>query len=121
MLFSDFISFRVTDLILTLTFYWYNFMPLSRGTAAAGYMALLAMFYALDYEVTADIPQGFQPDWEGILTPRLEDFKTKFDWLRDSLKPTTLLNNSPSVATTFPTIRSMIEALNAFTSSAKDT
>ena len=42
---------RVSDLILTMTFFWYNFMPLSRGTAAVGYMGLLAMFLAVDIEV----------------------------------------------------------------------
>jgi hypothetical protein len=72
-------SDRTSDLILTMTFYWYNFMPLSRGTAAVGYMALLAMFLAIDVEVcmsyvnhaltylsqiSARVPKDVQVDWE---------------------------------------------------------
>lgn len=107
---------RVSDLILTLTFFWYNFMPLSRGTAAAGYMGLLSMFYAIDIEIEGFIPKEFQPDWEGILTPKVEDFIQALKvWMYPARKPTTILNNIPSVGTVFPTIRAMIEALNAAT------
>lgn len=48
----DHLTFRrVSELILRLSFYWYNFMPLSRGTAAVGYMGLLSLFLSLDIEV----------------------------------------------------------------------
>ena len=39
---------RLSELILTLAFYWYNFMPLSRGTAACGYVAILSLFLSFD-------------------------------------------------------------------------
>lgn len=38
----------------------YNFMPLARGTAASGYTALLALFWAADMPVTATIPPNYQ-------------------------------------------------------------
>jgi len=31
-----FVSIRISDLILSLVFYWYNYLPLSRGAAATG-------------------------------------------------------------------------------------
>jgi len=55
---------KVADHILTLPFYWYNFMPLSRGTAAVGYMTMIAMFLAMGFQITAPIPENLQPDWE---------------------------------------------------------
>eukprot|EP01098_Paradermamoeba_levis_P014892 TRINITY_DN7308_c0_g1_i2.p1 TRINITY_DN7308_c0_g1~~TRINITY_DN7308_c0_g1_i2.p1 ORF type:complete len:187 (+),score=43.90 TRINITY_DN7308_c0_g1_i2:76-561(+) len=108
---SDFSKIR--DYILTLTFYWYNFMPLSRGTAAVGYMSLLAMFLSFDYEVTSNIIPDHQPDWEGILSPKPEMFISAISaWLYPSLKKTDLLDRLPSMEQTFPTLRSMVEALN---------
>ena len=35
----------------------YNFMPLARGTAAVGYLTLLAIFLAADMPVTTQIPK----------------------------------------------------------------
>lgn len=111
----NFFFFRVSDLILTQTFFWYNFMPLSRGTAAVGYMALLAMFLALDIDISCEIPKDFQPDWEGILTPHVQDFiNTLKVWMYPARKPTNILDGIPSVAQTFSTIRGIIEAINAY-------
>jgi hypothetical protein len=46
--------------ILRFTYYWYNFMPLARGTAACGYTTLLALFWAAGMPVTARIPAQCQ-------------------------------------------------------------
>jgi tetratricopeptide (TPR) repeat protein len=103
----------VSDLILTLTFYWYNFMPLSRGTAAVGFTALLAMFLAVDIEISAPVPAGQQVDWEGILSPRPEEFIAQLrPWMYNARRHTTLLDSLPLVADVLPTLRSQIEALN---------
>jgi len=107
---------KVSDLILAMTFFWYNFMPLSRGTAAVGYMGLLAMFLANDIEITEKVPLDFQVDWEGILTPRHQDFISSVSkWLYPSRKQNNFLQDLPSVAEVYPTIRKIIEALNTFT------
>jgi hypothetical protein len=60
---------RISDLILHLAFYWYNFMPLSRGTAAVGYMTMIGLFLSLDYEIAVATPPNTQVDWEAILGP----------------------------------------------------
>ncbi|KAJ7524847.1 hypothetical protein O6H91_17G024500 [Diphasiastrum complanatum] len=49
---------KVRDCILRLTYYWYNFMPLARGTAVVGYTTLLGLFLAADMNVTTSIPKG---------------------------------------------------------------
>lgn len=38
-------------------YYWYNFMPLARGTAVTGYITLLAIFLAADMPITSYIPK----------------------------------------------------------------
>ena len=43
--------------ILTFAYFWYNFMPLARGTAAAGYIFILSMFLAAGMPVSASIPK----------------------------------------------------------------
>lgn len=47
----------VVDAILTYAFYWYNFMPLARGTAVVGYIVILALFLAAGMPITATIPK----------------------------------------------------------------
>lgn len=41
-------------------YYWYNFMPLARGTAAVGYSTVLTLFWAAGMPVTAYIPKDYQ-------------------------------------------------------------
>ncbi|CAD7704338.1 unnamed protein product [Ostreobium quekettii] len=57
----------VAKRILVYTYYWYNFMPLARGTAAAGYTFMLALFWAAGMPVRMSIPTNYQVDWEAIL------------------------------------------------------
>jgi hypothetical protein len=48
-------------------YYWYNFMPLARGSAAVGYTTILSLFWALGMPITVPIPKDYQTDWEAIL------------------------------------------------------
>jgi hypothetical protein len=87
------------DAILRYAFFWYNFMPLARGTAVVGYITILSMFLAAGMPVQSSIPkarfcsdscccnfhlsskylrkcnvQGVQTDWEAILAHSAEEF-----------------------------------------------
>ncbi|KNC48184.1 TPR repeat protein [Thecamonas trahens ATCC 50062] len=62
------------DAALTLTFYWYNFMPLTRGSAMCGLLGLHALLLSVGLELDAPIPDSVQFDWEAILTPRPAPF-----------------------------------------------
>ena len=48
---------QIAHAALTFVYYWYNFMPLARGTAVAGYITLLAVFLAADMPITSFIPK----------------------------------------------------------------
>jgi len=110
----DFDLEKTSNLILTLTFYWYNFMPLSRGSAACGFICLLGMFLALGIEITSQVIQGQQVDWEGILNPRADNFIDAVSpWMYPSRKSTKLLEDLEPIDQVFPTFRAMIQALNS--------
>ena len=42
---------------LQYAYYWYNFMPLARGTALVGYVTLLALFLAAGMPITQPAPK----------------------------------------------------------------
>lgn len=65
---------RVYDVTFKLAYYWFNFMPLSRGSAAAGLTAIHAVFLAFGYELKGEIPRGMQVDWEAMIRSRPETF-----------------------------------------------
>lgn len=44
-----------------LAYYWYNLMPLSRGTAVTGLVALHALFLALDMPIRQSLLQVRRP------------------------------------------------------------
>lgn len=88
-------------------------MPLARGTAACGYIGLLALFLSCDIQITANVPPLQQVDWEGILNPHPNIFIDSIkDWMYPSREKTNLLETLPSVSSTFDTLRKRIQALN---------
>ncbi|GMH36453.1 hypothetical protein BSKO_04321 [Bryopsis sp. KO-2023] len=53
--------------ISTFGYYWFNFMPLVRGTALTGYTAILGLFWAANMPVRTELPENYCPDWDAIL------------------------------------------------------
>ncbi|MEW5314536.1 MAG: hypothetical protein WDW38_006026 [Sanguina aurantia] len=123
----------IAEAILTLGYYWYNFMPLARGTAAVGYASILALFWAAGHPITAAIPKTFQVDWQAILSQSPADFIAALSpWMlppecrrgapppargspdvAPSLPPVfPPVSALPSVGSVLVTIRNRLEALN---------
>ncbi|KAL4437434.1 hypothetical protein ABPG75_004573 [Micractinium tetrahymenae] len=59
---------------LRFAYYWYNFMPLARGSAFCGYVSMLAVFLAMRAPVRTSMPPSYQTDWEAILESSPERF-----------------------------------------------
>ncbi|RAL50569.1 hypothetical protein DM860_014511 [Cuscuta australis] len=118
---SDFdVLENVRDAILRITFYWYNFMPLSRGSAVVGFVVLLGLLLAANMEFTGSIPEGVQLDWEAILEPDPVAFVTSVKrWLYSSLKVTTSWKGYADVSSTFETTGSVVAALSSFSDMAQ--
>ncbi|KNA17244.1 hypothetical protein SOVF_081470, partial [Spinacia oleracea] len=113
---SDFNALEnVRDAILRMTYYWYNFMPLSRGSAVVGFVVLLGLCLAANMEFTENVPEGLQVDWEAILTFDPDSFvESVKKWLYPNLKVTTSWKDYPDVASTLSTTGSVIAALSTY-------
>ncbi|KAL5556850.1 hypothetical protein UlMin_039086 [Ulmus minor] len=106
---------KVRDAILRMTYYWYNFMPLSRGSAVVGFTVMLGLLLAANMEFTGNIPKGLQVDWEAILNFNPDSFVDSIkSWLYPSLRVTTSLKSYPDVASTFSTTGSVVAALSTY-------
>ncbi|MED6192213.1 Suppressor of RPS4-RLD 1 [Stylosanthes scabra] len=105
---------NVRDAILRMTYYWYNFMPLSRGSAVVGLVVMLGLLLAANMEFTGSLPQGLQVDWEAILNLDPDSFVDSVkSWLYPSLKVNTSWKDYPDVASTFSTTGSVVAALSS--------
>ncbi|XP_058552106.1 tetratricopeptide repeat protein 13 isoform X3 [Neofelis nebulosa] len=102
----------VCNLILSLVYYFYNLMPLSRGSSVIAYSVIVGALMASGKEVTGKIPKGKLVDFEAMTAPGSEAFsKIAKSWMNlKSISPS--YKSLPSVSETFPTLRSMIEVLN---------
>eukprot|EP00960_Hanusia_phi_P038138 753295-Hanusia_phi.AAC.5 len=104
---------RFTDLALTFYFYWVNFGPLSRGTAACGYIAFFALMLSIGFEVQTSPPEGTQVDWPAILSPTPAGFIEEVrSWIYPSRERCDILETAPAVGEVLATPRRMLEALN---------
>ncbi|KAL6530100.1 hypothetical protein OROMI_028745 [Orobanche minor] len=106
---------NVRKAILRMTYYWYNFMPLTRGTAVIGFVVLLGLCLAANMEFTGSIPEGVQLDWEAILEPDPNSFISSVkSWLYPSLKINTSWKAYPDVASTLETTGLVVAALSTY-------
>ncbi|XP_057609442.1 tetratricopeptide repeat protein 13 isoform X7 [Chionomys nivalis] len=102
----------VCNLILSLVYYFYNLMPLSRGSSVIAYSVIVGALMASGKEVAGKIPKGKLVDFEAMTAPGSEAFsKIAKSWMNlKSISPS--YKSLPSVSETFPTLRSMMEVLN---------
>eukprot|EP00890_Picochlorum_soloecismus_P006715 jgi/Picsp_1/869/NSC_04357-R1_tetratricopeptide repeat protein 13-like len=101
---------------LLFAFYWYNFMPLARGSAFCGYVMLLACRLAGGILGSEKIPNGLQVDWEAILETSPERFAQLMgSWISKSdpavHAPVHTLTAIPDITSSLPTLESRIAAL----------
>uniref|UniRef100_A0A8D0L214 Tetratricopeptide repeat domain 13 n=1 Tax=Sphenodon punctatus TaxID=8508 RepID=A0A8D0L214_SPHPU len=128
----------VCNLILSLVYYFYNLMPLSRGSSVVAYSVIMGALMASGEEVAGKIPKGkvcsplrlpqsltyliiysisFMAeqqlvDFEAMTASGSEAFsKIAKSWMNlKNISPS--YKNLPSVFEAFPTLRTMIEVLN---------
>ncbi|RMX50508.1 hypothetical protein pdam_00009225 [Pocillopora damicornis] len=60
--------------ILSLVYYFFNLMPLSRGSSAVAYTVALGLFLAVGRETTGKIPPGKEVDLEAMIGGSVENF-----------------------------------------------
>lgn len=106
---------NVRDAILRMTYYWYNFMPLSRGSAVVGFVVMLGLLLAANMEFTGNIQEDRQVDWEAILSFDPNSFvESVKGWLYPSLRVTSSWKDHPDVTSTFGTTGAVVAALSSY-------
>ncbi|MGH0143924.1 UNVERIFIED_CONTAM: hypothetical protein FKN15_027028 [Acipenser sinensis] len=73
----------VCNLILSLVYYFYNLMPLSRGSSVVAYSVVMGSLMASGKEVMGRIPKGKLADFEAMTTSSPEAFsKIAKSWMK---------------------------------------
>lgn len=102
----------ICDVIWTMFYYWCNFGPLSRGSAACGYVVAQGLMLAMGMR-PGRRKGGVQLDWEAILTPTPQAFlKTVREGVYDGIEGWELDADWPAVAEVFDTPRKAVLGLN---------
>lgn len=107
----------VLNIILTLAYYFYNLMPLSRGSSSVAYSVALGVMMSIGRQVTGRIPTGKLLEMEAMLSGAPDAFilvSKQWMLIKRLNIPTSLM---PKVWEAFPTTRSVIEVLNVNTDS----
>lgn len=111
---------------LRFAYYWYNFMPLARGSALCGYVSILGAFLAAGMPIRATIPVSVQTDWEAILQSSPGEFIAGFaGWMlppelnghggvggNEAPWPCRAVEELPHVREVLATMRERLNALN---------
>ncbi|KAH9495068.1 Tetratricopeptide repeat protein 13 [Bulinus truncatus] len=98
--------------ILSLAYYFYNLIPLSKGSSAVAYSVLLGLIMSVGRQITGRIPNGRLLDMEAILAGAPDAFvMVAKNWMqiRKINVPVTSL---PKVSEVLPTVRSVLELLS---------
>ncbi|XP_064622955.1 tetratricopeptide repeat protein 13-like isoform X2 [Lineus longissimus] len=103
----------ILNIMLSLVYYFYNLMPLSKGSSVVAYSVALGLIMSIGKEVTGKIPQGKLVDVEAMLSGAPDAFILVAKQWMNIKRLSTSLSMLPSVEEVFPTVRSIIEVLNA--------
>ena len=102
---------EILKMSLELFYFWINFAPLTRGTAACGYSSLLSIMLSCGVSFSQPMPISVQLDWEAIFAKDCSDFAERMYMLLPLEISTIELDDFPKVEKTISTMRQMIEAL----------
>jgi tetratricopeptide (TPR) repeat protein len=105
---------KITNLAFRIFFWWANFAPLSRGSAATGYTLLTGILLTFSLKINSKIPPRWQADWEALLIGDPEEFvkSAKKKWARHVVFVRKNIDKLPKVSIWISTTRMMYMALN---------
>ena len=102
---------EILKMSLEFFYFWINFAPLTRGTAACGYSVILSIMLSCGISFSQPLPDLIQLDWEAIFAENSKDFVERMYVLLPIEISSLELDNFPVVENTILTFRSMIKAL----------
>ena len=102
---------EILKIALEMFYFWINFSPLTRGTAACGYSCLVATMLCCGLDFAEPLPLNMQLDWEAIFSPNCSDFVDRIAPLLPFKVAVTGIDCVPSVEDKVQTFRDMVQAL----------
>ncbi|GFO17046.1 tetratricopeptide repeat protein 13-like [Plakobranchus ocellatus] len=98
--------------ILSIAYYFYNLLPLSKGSSAVAYSVMLGLLMSIGRQITGRIPNGRLLDLEAMLAGAPDAFVLVAKrWM--AIKKTTVpVSTLPRVWEVLPTVRSVLEVLS---------
>ncbi|XP_005108844.2 tetratricopeptide repeat protein 13 [Aplysia californica] len=101
--------------ILSIAYYFYNLIPLSKGSSAVAYSVMLGLLMSVGRQITGRIPHGRLLDMEAMLAGAPEAFvMVARNWMAVK-KCSVPVSSLPRVWEVLPTVRSVLEVLAANT------
>ncbi|KAL3874145.1 hypothetical protein ACJMK2_037196 [Sinanodonta woodiana] len=107
----------VVNIILSLVYYFYNLMPLTRGSSVVAYSVALGLIMSVGRQVTGRIPAGKLLEMEAMLSGAPDAFIMVTKQWMNIKRMNTPMVTLPYVWEAFPTVRSVLEVLNVNTDS----
>ncbi|XP_060584101.1 tetratricopeptide repeat protein 13-like isoform X2 [Ruditapes philippinarum] len=107
----------VVNVILSLAYYFYNLMPLSRGSSVVAYSVALGLIMSIHRQVTGKLPTSKLLEMEAMLSGAPDAFILVTKQWMNIKRLATPMSGYPTVWETFPTVRSVLEVLNVNTDS----
>ncbi|KAK6997583.1 tetratricopeptide repeat protein 13-like isoform X1 [Biomphalaria glabrata] len=98
--------------ILSIAYYFYNLIPLSKGSSAVAYSVLLGLIMSVGRQITGRIPNGRLLDMEAIFAGAPDAFvMVAKNWMQIK-KISVPVSSLPKVSELLPTVRSVLEVLS---------
>ncbi|XP_052788997.1 tetratricopeptide repeat protein 13-like isoform X3 [Mya arenaria] len=107
----------VINIILSMSYYFYNLMPLSRGSSVVAYSVALGLIMSVGRQVTGKLPTSKLLEMEAMLSGAPDAFIMVTKQWMNIKRLTSPMSGLPTVWETFPTVRSALEVLNVNTDS----
>ncbi|XP_045174282.2 tetratricopeptide repeat protein 13-like isoform X2 [Mercenaria mercenaria] len=107
----------VVNIILSLAYYFYNLMPLSRGSSVVAYSVALGLIMSIHRQVTGKLPTSKLLEMEAMLSGAPDAFILVTKQWMNIKRLASPMSGHPTVWETFPTVRSVLEVLNVNTDS----
>ncbi|CAL1539081.1 unnamed protein product [Lymnaea stagnalis] len=101
--------------ILSIIYYFYNLIPLSKGSSAVAYSVLLGLLMSFGRQITGRIPNGRLLEMEAILAGAPDAFVMVAKHWMAIKKVTAPVSGLSKVSEVLPTVRSVLEVLSVNT------
>nr|XP_039259057.1 tetratricopeptide repeat protein 13-like [Styela clava] len=110
---SEALQDSLVNTVLSIAYYFYNFMPISEGSGVVSYATTLGLLLAVGQEVTGQMPDEKILEMDALLAETPEIFVDEMkSWMNLKRAREQITTDLPKIHLTFPTVRSCLQIVN---------